>query len=137
MRRPSILDVVQAVTAVAPSHPKVRAWWYAPPTRFHLRGARSDDSAHRIEVVIEPRAPGRPDPDSIAADLSVQLGGTPASVREHRGAGEERRLFRVLQQRLDETAEGGTGAQPPTALRAGIRSEASPDIRVDKGVGER
>lgn len=118
MRRPSILDVVQAVTAVAPSHLEVRAWWYAPPTRFHLRGARSDDRAHRIEVVIELHATGRPHLDSIEADLSAQLGGTPASVREHRGEGEERRLFRVLQQRPDETAEGGTQARPPTGSPA-------------------
>lgn len=118
MRRPSILDVVQAVTVVAPSHPEVRAWWYAPPTRFHLRGARSDDRAFRIEVVIEPRATARPNLDSIAADLSVQLSGTPASVRAHRGAGEERRLFRVLQQHRDETEEGGTRSRPPMGSRA-------------------
>lgn len=113
MRRPSILDVVQAVTAVAPSHREVHAWWYAPPTRFHLRGARSDDSAHRVEVVIEPRPSVRLNLESIAADLSARLSGTPTDVRGHRGADEERRLFRVLRQ-PDETAEGGVRAQSTT-----------------------
>lgn len=118
MRRPSILDVVQAVTVVAPSQPEVRAWWYAPPTRFHLLGARSDDSTHIIEVVIEPQPTLRARVDVIAADLSARLGGTPVAVREHRGAGEEQRLFRVLRTQPAETADGAVSGRTSAGPRA-------------------
>ena len=38
MRQPNILDFVRAVTALEPSHPGVKRWWYSPRTPFALEG---------------------------------------------------------------------------------------------------
>ena len=53
MRHPRILDVVAAVRRVAPSHRDVHAWWYAPPRRLHVDGAKAASAHDSIEVVIE------------------------------------------------------------------------------------
>ena len=54
MRQPSILDVLRAVRDVGPTHPEVRAWWYAPGQRVRLQGVLAGEEARdALEVVIE------------------------------------------------------------------------------------
>ncbi len=101
MRQARILDVVRAVTAVAPSHPEVQAWWYAPMPLLHLRGDAPGDVRERppLEVVLEVGENGVVDFDGIAAELSKQLWDYPIATRAHQGGAEEKRLFRLLSDR--------------------------------------
>jgi hypothetical protein len=108
----SILEVLHAINSVAPGHPAVTSWWYAPPRRLGAAGqrARSDDGRAPIEVVVGGEGLDASRLPPIAADLSRALGGAPATARLHRGAGEETSLFRML------SARGALPAQ--TAARA-------------------
>lgn len=97
MRQPSILDVVRAVTEVGAAHPEVATWWYAPPQRLRLRGELPPEVQEPppVEVVVE--LGGSPDADyeRIAGELAAYLSGGRVRVRAHRGANEERQLFRL------------------------------------------
>jgi hypothetical protein len=86
MRTPSILDVVQAVTTVAPSHPQVAVWWYR---RSELEGVPP------VLLVLEARDGAHPDTERIGLELAERLGPAVA-IRIHRGAGEGRALYRLL-----------------------------------------
>lgn len=98
MRHARILDVLSAVTAVAPAHPEVEAWWYAPPQRLRLEGeiGRARAEVPSLDVVVQGEASLCTRCDAIAAALSPRLPGHRVSVRLHRGEAEERRLFRLL-----------------------------------------
>lgn len=96
MRRPNILDVVRAVTAVAPDYPEVTVWWYAPEPELTPGGNNSGWGA--LEVVVETASRRSPDFDGLAAQLSERLGWQGVAVRAHRGR-EEKRLFRMLTNR--------------------------------------
>ncbi len=95
MRQPSILDMLRAVKEVGSAHAEVRAFWYAPTRRLRLQGELPGSQASEsVEVVVEA--------DSTAIDLSVigdalgrSLRGVPVTVRRHRGASEERQLYRL------------------------------------------
>ena len=95
MRQPSILDMLRAVKEVGSAHADVRAFWYAPTRRLRLQGELPGSQASEsVEVVVEA--------DSPAIDLSVlgdalgrSLRGVPVTVRRHRGASEERQLYRL------------------------------------------
>ncbi len=136
MRQARILDVLRAVTEVAPAHPEVEAWWYAPPRRLRLRGERRRDAggdacgggsgarggsegAPAVEVVVEAGSATSPDCVGIAAALARWLPGSPLSVRLHRAAAEERQLFRLVSRR-SRCGWYAAGRSPPDlANRAG------------------
>jgi hypothetical protein len=86
MRTPTILDVVQAVTGVAPSHPQVAVWWYG---RAEVAGAPP-------VVVLEFRDGVHPDTERIGSELARRLGPAAIAIRPHRGAGEVQTLHRLL-----------------------------------------
>jgi hypothetical protein len=87
MRSPTILDIVQAVSEVAPSHPEVAVWWYA---------RAGEGGAPRGQLVLEPRDGTPPDIARIGSEMAAQLQSTPIAVRLHRGASEGAPLYRVL-----------------------------------------
>jgi hypothetical protein len=104
MKQPSILDVIQGVKKVAPAHPDVIAWWYAPPVRLRLAGRlpASVEADGSIEVVVEG---GGLACARIAHDLSQALEKADVAVRLHRGEGEERQLFRVVSRPTEREAK--------------------------------
>jgi hypothetical protein len=108
LKQPSILDVVNAVKAVAPAHPEVTVWWYTPPQRLRLAGELPGAASAplHIEVVVEGRG-ARCEP--IARAISAQLAGARVAVRPHRGDAEERRLFRVISPGGPDGTRDGTG----------------------------
>ncbi len=87
MRPPTILDVVQAVTDVAPSHPQVAVWWY---------GRAETAGAPPVLLVLEPRKGASPDTAHIGSELTGRLGMKAVAIRMHRGAGETQALYRLL-----------------------------------------
>ncbi|NIM47881.1 MAG: hypothetical protein GTO22_01220 [Gemmatimonadales bacterium] len=97
MRPPSILDVVRAVTVVAPAYTQVATWWYSPATRFRLRGEGNGAGQERapLKIAIDLNGDRNPDFDGIAAALAGRLG-VPVAVRAHQGSDEQIRLVRVL-----------------------------------------
>jgi hypothetical protein len=106
MRPPSILDVVTAVKRAAPAHGGVIAWWYAPPRRLRLEGERAPREAPPdVEVVVELARGSNADPARIAAELATALRLPSVRVRQHRGAEEPRRLFRIVSAGDDESVE--------------------------------
>jgi hypothetical protein len=100
-RRPNILDVVQAVTALAPDHPEVSAWWYVPAggTRDALAHAGEVEPDRPIDVVVEVDGARTPDLVGIGAQLSERLWKAPVNVRAHRGAAEGQTLYRLVTRR--------------------------------------
>jgi hypothetical protein len=104
MRTPSIIDVLRAVKDVADAHPDVAGWWYAPARRLRLRGELPGTAreAPLLEVVVEVAGAAEVDCAGIAAELSSRFAGQAVSVRPHRGAAEERQLFRLLSGRSRE-----------------------------------
>jgi hypothetical protein len=86
MRRPTILDLVQAVVEVAPSHPEVGVWWYR----------RASAVGVPVMVVLETHDGATPDTTSIASELARRLGPSPVAIRMHEGAGEAQELYRLL-----------------------------------------
>ena len=113
MRQPSILDVLRAVREVGPTHPEVRAWWYAPGQRVRLQGVLAGEEARdALEVVIEADGDGA-DLPRIAGDLADRLRHGRVAVRRHRGNAEERQLYRLLSRgkpvTLAESAPGDAG----------------------------
>lgn len=103
MRAPTILDVIQAVTQVAPAHPEVAVWWYVRSSTEGGNGSRA------VELVIEARDGVAPDVARIGPELGQRLGGAAVSARVHRGAAETAPLYRVLT----------TGSSPSVASRPG------------------
>ena len=101
MRHARILDVLRAVTEASASRPEVETWWYAPARRLRLMGElpRNGQETASLEVVVEIDPAISADCDGIAAELSRRLPGSPVSVRLHRGAAEERQLFRLVSSR--------------------------------------
>jgi hypothetical protein len=99
MRPPSILDLVRAVTELAPAHPGIAVWWYA---------RAGEPGAPPMLLVLEPRDGASPDTSLIAAELRRRLGPGAAAVRLHRGAAETHGLYRLL------TAAGGPTATSPS-----------------------
>jgi hypothetical protein len=96
MRPPSILDVLRAVKRVAAAHPEVASWWYAPPQRLRLTGELPLTSSEvTLEVVLDVPSDGAA-LDAIGGELSRAVGGFPVRARAHRGAAEERPLFRLV-----------------------------------------
>ena len=118
MRHPSILDVVRAVTTIAPAHPEVRTWWYSPASQFRLHGELDRDSGERVplEVAVEFETSTPPDFDEISAELANRLWMNPITVRPHRGAEERQRLVRILSGRHDRSA---TGSREPSTGSGG------------------
>lgn len=96
MRRPNILDVVRAVTAVAPHYPEVMVWWYAPEPELTPGGNHSGGGA--LEVVVETAGSRSPNFTGLATQLSERLRWQDVAVRAHRGR-DEKRLFRMLTNR--------------------------------------
>lgn len=101
MRDASILDVVRAVTDLAPAHPEVTVWWYSPTDMLRLQGELNAGALRRrpVEVAVEARGTISPEYEEIAAELSERLWGNPVRVRAYEGLGETSRLFRVLSTR--------------------------------------
>jgi hypothetical protein len=100
MRRPSILDVVRAVTSTAPGHPEIESWWYAPPQRLRIGGdVAMPGQTFAIELVVEPEQGARVDRDRIAAEVAGFLRGASVTVRDYRGPSDDRHLFRLLRRR--------------------------------------
>jgi hypothetical protein len=87
MRTPNMIDVVQAVTEVAPSHPEVSVWWYR---RAETLGAPP------VLLVLEARDGARPDVERVGSELARRLGPATIAIRTHRGAGEAQTLYRLL-----------------------------------------
>ncbi len=102
MRQPTILDLVRAVTLVAPRHPDVLTWWHAPAQRLRLAGELPQARPTAIELVVE-HGPNAPDCVQIASQLEPLLRMLPR-VRPHCGAAEPRPLFRLLSRRPAESA---------------------------------
>jgi hypothetical protein len=95
MRQPGILDMLRAVKEVGPSHAEIRTFWYAPPRRLRLRGeVGGTRPAEELEVVVEVDAQAI-DLGAIGAELQRSLRGVPVAVRRHRGASEDRQLYRL------------------------------------------
>jgi hypothetical protein len=84
--RSNVLDVVRAVTRVAPAHPQVATWWYVP--RF-LENPR-------IELLVEVEVGQPADLPGIARAIEAHLTNASVTVAHHPGPGETRRLFRIL-----------------------------------------
>lgn len=97
MRRPNILDVVAAVSEVAPSYPRVTVWWYAPEPELPVTGGEKGRA--RLEIVVETAASAPSDLEVMASDIADRLDWEEVSVRAHRGGGEDKRLFRLLTNR--------------------------------------
>lgn len=101
MPRLQILDLLKAVSAVAPAHREVAVWWYLPPgaseTGAHAQMPESD--AIPAEVVVEPADGAGLDLEAIRSRLTGQLGGRPVIVRSHGGEAERFHLFRLLTRR--------------------------------------
>jgi hypothetical protein len=97
MRTPTILDIVQAVTEVAPSHPELAVWWYE-----RTGGAGASPGL----LVLEARKGASPDTAHIRSELAGRLGTGAVAIRMHRGAGETQSLYRLLTAE-DERATAG------------------------------
>ncbi len=99
MRRPNILDVVEAVTTVAPAHPEVSAWWYVPTGRI-VAGAVGGDApvepGRLVELVVEPSDGVEPDLSAIGAELSGRLWRTPVAMRVRQATAEGEALYRLV-----------------------------------------
>ena len=95
MRQPSVLDILRAVKEVGPAHAEVRAFWYAPTRKLRLQGELpGSQTSGGVEVVVEVDTPAI-DLTAIADELGRSLRGVPVTVRRHRGASEERQLYRL------------------------------------------
>jgi hypothetical protein len=100
MRAPTILDIVHAVTEVAPSHPEVVVWWYA----------RADEAgAPPALLVLEARDGVYPDTASIGSELAGRLGPGAVAVRRHSGADEAQAHYRLLTAGVGRAAAGPAG----------------------------
>jgi hypothetical protein len=99
MPRLQILDLLKAVSAVAPAHREVAVWWYLPPGSGNTADRTFESGAVAAEVVVEPAGDVRPDLEVIRSRLVGQLGGRPVIVRSHGGEAERFHLYRLLTRR--------------------------------------
>jgi hypothetical protein len=99
MPRLQILDLLKAVSAVAPVHRDVAVWWYLPPGSANPADETPESGGATAEVVVEPVGGARPDLEAIRSRLVGQLGGRPVTVRPHRGESERFHLYRLLTRR--------------------------------------
>ena len=98
MARLQILDLLNAVTTVAPVHDDIAVWWYRPPG-----GSSTSDmipDTQPAEVVVEPIGGAVPDLEAIRVRLAAQLGGRSVTVRPHGGTAERFHLYRLLSRRV-------------------------------------
>jgi len=97
MRRPNVLDLVHAVSQVAPGHPEVQAWWYSPLGRTASPSLPSQDGGPARETVIavEANGGGTPDLERIRRELTARLSDRPVLVRIHQGP-VETGLYRLV-----------------------------------------
>jgi hypothetical protein len=93
MPRPPILDLLKAVSTVAPAHREVAVWWYVPPASDPGSGSGSPPPA---ELVLETDRDAAADLDAIRTRLAGLLGSAGVVVRPHRGVGEPNHLYRLL-----------------------------------------
>jgi hypothetical protein len=93
MPRPPILDLLKAVTTVAPAHREVAVWWYVPPGSDPGSISSSPPPA---ELVLQADHEAAPDLDSIRTRLAGLLGDSGVVVRSHRGPAEPNHLYRLL-----------------------------------------
>ena len=99
MPRLQILDLLKAVSSVAPAYREVAVWWYLPPGADQAAADRADSYPVPAEVVVEPAAGARLDLEAIRRRLIGQLGGRPIVVRPHGGPSERFHLYRLLTRR--------------------------------------
>ena len=99
MSRLQILDLLNAVSTVAPAHREVAVWWYLPPGGSSATDSTRDTAGVPAEVVIEPLGEATPDLEAIRSCLTGQLGGRPVVVRPHQGESERFHLYRLLSRR--------------------------------------
>jgi hypothetical protein len=99
MRTSTILDIVQAVTEAAPSHPEVAVWWYA----------RAAEAGAPVQLVLEASDGTPPDTARIGLELAARLRVPAVVVRAHRGTGETAALYRVFTAGNRRAAAGHTG----------------------------
>jgi len=95
-RRTNVLDVVRAVTEVAPLHPGVAVWWYVPRLLHDPK----------IELLVEVDRDAAVDIEQAARDVGSRLQHATIHVRPHPGADEERRLFKVVSRKSQEAERG-------------------------------
>jgi hypothetical protein len=93
MPRPPILDLLKAVSTVAPAHSEVAVWWYVPPAPDPASVSSRPPPA---ELVLETDRDGSADLDAIRTRLAGLLGTAGVVVRPHRGAAEPNHLYRLL-----------------------------------------
>jgi hypothetical protein len=86
MRPPTILDVVQAVIRLAPSHPEVAVWWFAPAAT----------GAPGPMLALESREGALPDAAGIRSELAGRFGPGTVTVRVHRGPAEGEAHYRLF-----------------------------------------
>ncbi len=96
MPRLQILDLLKAVSSVAPAYREVAVWWYLPPGAAE---ATAEIEGVPAEVVVEPAEGARVDLEAIRSRLIGQLGGRPVVVRPHAGQAERFHLYRLLTRR--------------------------------------
>ena len=90
MPRPPILDLLKAVSTVAPAHREVAVWWYVPP------GSDQGTGAPPAELVLQTDRDTPADLDTIRSRLAGLLGDAGVVVRSHRGPAEPNHLYRLL-----------------------------------------
>ena len=121
MRLPTILDLLAAVSRIAPSHPAVRAWWLAPHARLPLRGevTREVTSVRTVELVLERAAGVRdtgPDCRRIERELADLLPRTVVTARAVDAGSVPPGLMRLVSQ--DGAAQPGTASPGALATEA-------------------
>ncbi len=95
-RRTNVLDVVRAVTEVAPLYPGVAVWWYVPRMLHDPR----------IELLVEVSPEAAVDLERAARDIGSRLEHATVHVGIHHGADEQRRLFKVVSRKPQEAERG-------------------------------
>lgn len=93
MLRPPILDLLKAVSTVAPAHREVAVWWYVPPASDP---GSTSSSPLPAELVLQTDRDAAADLDTIRNRLAGLLGNAGVVVRPHRGAAEPNHLYRLL-----------------------------------------
>jgi hypothetical protein len=93
MPRPPILDLLKAVTTVAPAHREVAVWWYVPPGSDPGSASGTPPPA---ELVLQTDHDTATDLESIRSRLAGLLGDSGVVVRSHRGQAEPNHLYRLL-----------------------------------------
>lgn len=99
MPRLQILDLLNAVSMVAPAHHDVAVWWYLPPGGSEPKTESLGLAGPPAEIVVEPVGGATPDLEAIRLRLTGQLGGRPVNVRPHGGEAERFHLYRLLTRR--------------------------------------